>query len=224
MANQLMTPQFTAADDLQPNRLTPSIIAAIVFSAAYLLAAAIAAFASGNGEFVFYLVVMLLLAAGIWTLHMRVGLTGPAVWALSTWGAMHMAGGLVPVPTDWPINGDIRVLYSWWILADGNGGGWLKYDHVVHAFGFGVATWVCWQALRGALPNLKPTLGICVLIALAGLGLGAVNEVVEFAATLIADTNVGGYVNTGWDLVANTVGATIAALTIWTRGRTASPR
>jgi hypothetical protein len=28
------------------------------------------------------------------------------------------------------------------------------------------------------------------------------------------ETNVGGYVNTGWDLVANTVGATVAVLLI----------
>lgn len=219
MTNPLATPELTAANAPKRAPLSPAILAAVAFTASYTLAAAIAALSSGNGEFVFYLVVMVLLAAGIWALHMRVEFTGPAVWALSVWGALHMAGGLVPVPADWPINGDIRVLYSWWILADGNGSGWLKYDHVVHAFGFGVATWVCWQALRGAAPHLKPTAGLCVLVALAGLGLGAVNEVVEFAATQIADTNVGGYVNTGWDLVANSVGATIAAITIWTRGR-----
>ena len=51
----------------------------------------------------------------------------------------------------------------------------------------------------------------------AGLGFGALNEVVEFFVTLLVpESNVGGYVNTGWDLVANLVGATIAiALIFW---------
>jgi hypothetical protein len=40
------------------------------------------------------------------------------------------------------------------------------------------------------------------------VGLGALNELIEFTAALImAQTNVGGYLNTGWDLVANFVGA-----------------
>jgi len=45
--------------------------------------------------------------------------------------------------------------------------------------------------------------------------------VVEFAATLaMPETNVGGYVNTGWDLVSNMTGATLAACGIWLfRGR-----
>jgi hypothetical protein len=60
-----------------------------------------------------------------------------------------------------------------------------------------------------------------ILSAAAGLGFGALNEVVEFAATLlIPDTNVGGYRNTGWDLVANLFGATVAATIIWLHGRT----
>ncbi len=41
------------------------------------------------------------------------------------------------------------------------------------------------------------------------------NEVVEFAATLLVpNTGVGGEVNTGWDLVANFVGAGAITL-VW---------
>jgi hypothetical protein len=43
------------------------------------------------------------------------------------------------------------------------------------------------------------------------MGLGAVNEIIEFAAVLgLPDTNVGGYLNTGLDLVFNAIGAIIA--------------
>jgi hypothetical protein len=47
------------------------------------------------------------------------------------------------------------------------------------------------------------------------MGFGALNEVIEFIAVLtLPNTNVGGYENTGWDLVANLVGTIIAALVI----------
>jgi hypothetical protein len=54
-----------------------------------------------------------------------------------------------------------------------------------------------------------------VLCAAGGMGFGALNEVIEFIAVLtIPNTNVGGYVNTGFDLVANLVGCVIAAVLI----------
>ena len=44
----------------------------------------------------------------------------------------------------------------------------------------------------------------------------APNEMVEFLITrVVPDTNIGEFENTGWDLVANTVGAALAAL--WVR-------
>jgi hypothetical protein len=50
--------------------------------------------------------------------------------------------------------------------------------------------------------------------AFAGIGLGAMNKVVEFIATFFLGTNVGGYRDTGFDLVYNTVGAVLAACVI----------
>lgn len=48
------------------------------------------------------------------------------------------------------------------------------------------------------------------------MGFGAANEVIEFLATIILpETNVGGYENTGWDLVANFVGSLLAAVVIY---------
>jgi hypothetical protein len=119
--------------------------------------------------------------------------------------------------------GTNRVLYSLWLVPDR-----LKYDHVVHAYGFGVTTWVCWQGLRAALggrhQRVRPTPGLMLLCAAAGLGFGALNEVIEFAATLLVpETNVGGYLNTGWDLVANLFGATVAVTAIWISDRSTSP-
>ncbi len=196
------------------------------FTAAYLLAAAVAAVVTANGEFVFYLVVMLVLVGALGAVHWRVGFTTPLLALLSVWGALHMAGGLVPVPEGWPINGEQRVLYSWWVvvfeeipwMSDSPGQSveyvGIKYDHVVHAFGFGVTAWACWQALVAATGARRPTVGLLTLVGAAAMGFGALNEVVEFAATMMGPTNVGGYVNTGFDLVSNLVGVLVAVASI----------
>jgi hypothetical protein len=113
------------------------------------------------------------------------------------------------VPSGWPVDGDKRSFYSWEIIP-----GLLVYDKPVHAFGFGVATWVCWQGLCASCGSPHRTLGRLTLAALAGMGLGALNEVIEFIASQTMDTNVGGYVNTGGDLIANAIGATAAGLLI----------
>ncbi len=213
------------------NEVKPASRAGLIrvasFTAAYLLVATVGAFATGNSEFVFYIVVMVVLVAVVGLVHLSIGLPESALWALSIWGLAHMAGGLISVPAAWPTHGSNQVLYSLWLIPDR-----LKYDQIVHAYGFGVTTWICWLGLQSSLRNsgieAVPTAGRLVLVWAAGQGFGALNEVIEFAATLLVpETNVGGYLNTGWDLVSNLVGATIAVVIIWftySRSRTDSTR
>ncbi|MDH3732124.1 MAG: DUF2238 domain-containing protein [Gemmatimonadota bacterium] len=194
-----------------PRRLLP----VASFTAAYLALALVGAVTGGNAEFIFYIVVMLVLVVAVWGVDRVVRLSSGALWGLSIWGLAHMIGGLVPAPAGWPTAvPEGAVIYNVWLIP-----GRIKYDHLVHAWGFGITTWVCWQGLgaamrrRGAVST--PTGGVLVLVAAAGLGFGALNEIVEFAATLLVpETNVGGYRNTGWDLVANLVGATVAVTLI----------
>ncbi|KPK62663.1 MAG: hypothetical protein AMS21_07305 [Gemmatimonas sp. SG8_38_2] len=193
-----------------------------VFTFSYLAAALVLAVARGNLEFLFYIVVMLVLIGAVYAVDRYVGLSTGVLWCLSLWGLLHMAGGLLTVPASWPVSSESRVLYTLWLIP-----GRLKYDQIVHAYGFGVTTWVCWQGLRAAIERrggrATPTLGLLVLAAAAALGFGALNEVVEFVATLLVpETNVGGFRNTGWDLVSNLVGATVAATAIWQSERRAA--
>ena len=186
-----------------------SELAVVLFSAAYVSIATPFALRSTNSEFVFYIAVMVGLGALIWVVHRRVDLTLATLWGLSAWGLAHMLGGL------WTVSEETGVLYNLWLIPQR-----LKYDQLVHAFGFGLSTWVCWQALRRSLRVQAPTPGLIFLCVLGGMGLGAFNEIVEFVATLtVPETNVGGYVNTGWDLVSNAVGAVIAGTLILVRGR-----
>lgn len=195
----------------------------LVFSYSYLGLAAIFIIAGGNHEFLLYLVVMAMIIAAVLGVYRRAGLSLGVLWGFSIWGVFHMAGGLVPIPDSWHSGDTTGVLYSWRILP-----GYLKYDQLVHGYGVGLVTWLCWQGLSVRVRShdggpLRPTLGILSMCATAGMGFGALNEVIEFfAVMLLPKTNVGDYENTGWDLVANLVGAVVASSTIriiWVRRR-----
>jgi hypothetical protein len=201
--------------DRRTTPLRSGTLGILGFTVAYLLLGLVGTLWIGNQEFLLYIGVMVPIVAVVSVTHLRVNFSTGVLSGLSIWGLAHMAGGLLPVPESWPIQGQTRVLYSWWVIP-----GHLKYDHLVHAFGFGVTAWLCWEGLRSIVAGgtnrpaatVRPTLGMLVLSAVAGLGFGGLNEVVEFVATiLVPETNVGGYVNTGWDLVSNLVGVVVAA-------------
>ena len=194
---------------MPPERNIPRGV--IAFTALYMAIATVVAITKGNTEFVFYIVAMVVMIAVVVVVHRRVQLHAATLWCLTAWGAAHMAGGLMPIPESWPRGAEGAVLYNLWLIPD-----FLKYDQLTHAYGFGVCTWVCWQGIAAATGKTRPTFGLLTLAVLAAIGLGAMNEVIEFAATLsMPETNVGGYRNTGWDLVSNLVGTLIAGIWIW---------
>ncbi len=171
------------------------------FTAAYLAGFLVYGLAVGSDVAIPYVALIAVLLVLVCRLEVRYELGTGTLWGLSIWGAGHMAGGVIPLDGD-------RTLYNAILGVD-----LLRFDRVVHAFGFGFATLACGKALVRLLP--APTLSgaAAVLAVLAGLGVGAVNEIVEFFATLVLpDTNVGGYVNTGWDLVFDLAGGIVAAL------------
>lgn len=181
-----------------------------LFTIGYLLVAFLSSVSQGNWEFLFYASVVLILGYVVLLLDHTTKFTLGVLWCLSVWGLLHMMGGLWHVPTSWTIEpGSKAVLYSLWLIPNV-----LKYDQLVHAYGFGICMWMAYQWARTVYP-VEPRLGILILCALASLGLGALNEVVEFAATKwLPDTNVGGYDNTLWDLIFNLIGVTMTGFII----------
>ena len=185
------------------------------FTTIYIIAAAVCAKLTGNSEFVFYLGVMIVMITGAMFIHHRVRFPISLLWCLSIWGLLHMIGGMVPVPDAWQTTGQINVLYSLWLIPP-----YLRYDQLTHAYGFGVTTWLCWVCLSYivrsyAKTELAPTFGALTLCVCSGNGLGALNEVIEFMATLLfEETNVGDYTNMSWDLVFNLIGSIIVAVII----------
>ncbi|MFO1020227.1 MAG: hypothetical protein U0903_05975 [Planctomycetales bacterium] len=198
----------------QTGRMTPGVWGIFAFTMAYMGVAVIASIRYQNSEFKLYIVVMTVLITSVLLVHRSIGLNIATLLGLSIWGGAHMAGGLVQVPDSWTVTGASRVLYNWWVIP-----GLLKFDQLVHANGFGLVTWICWQGLAGAFRRrgveVRPTFGLLTLCVAGGMGFGAANEVIEFIATkVLPQTNVGGYENTGWDLVSNLVGSVLVVIGI----------
>jgi hypothetical protein len=178
-------------------------------TAGYTAGFGVYALDTGNARYLVYGPVMVALAGAVAAIHARVRLTTWVLWALSLWGLAHMAGGMLPSPVR---AGEI--LYDVNLVP-----GLLRYDKAVHACGMAAATVACWQALRAAVrPAGAYLAGACVVAWLASMGLGAVNEMVEFlAARVTSNLHVGDFDNTGWDLVANLVGSAVAAAWLYLR-------
>jgi hypothetical protein len=155
--------------------------------------------AAGRPATISYLFTVGALFVSVAAVDRRAGLSDGLLWALAAWACLHMAGGLIPHGRGVLYNANLHVPA-------------LHYDRVVHAFGFGTATLVCWEALRSAMaPGRRMTRGLAVGVALMGMGLGALNETIEFVDTHLHAANVGGYQNTGWDLTFNLIGCAVAA-------------
>lgn len=178
-----------------------------IFTFVYVAGFTLWFIAIGNYEFIVYVLTMLGLIALV-ALSLRSAAYPPEMlWALSVWGLAHMAGGGVPL-------GD-SVLYNLHLLpiVVTEHIFILKYDQLVHAYGFGITAWLLWHLLVRHYPATRGTATASVYPVLGAMGLGGLNEMIEFSAVLLVpDTNVGGYYNTALDLVFNTTGALLAML------------
>jgi uncharacterized membrane protein YjdF len=172
-----------------------------------------------NYEFLLYVAVILVVAGLILFSQPRIRFGPPVLWGLTVWGFLHMAGGNVAVG-DGVLYGMTLVPIVERVAPDGEPFVLLRYDQLVHTFGFGVATLVMHHLLRPQLrPARRTAPSLFIMVILIGCGVGAANEVIEFAAVLIfPETGVGGYYNTALDLVFNLLGATLAATWLAVRG------
>jgi len=178
-----------------------NIIYIIIFSILYLR--------RENYEFIIYVAVLVFLLLLILFTNKKVNFSNGVLWGLTAWGIMHMSGGYF-------IFGD-GVLYKLqlidiWGTADFK---ILKFDQLVHAIGFGLSTLIAYYVIKPYLNERVNWKVLSVLLVLMGMGVGAVNEIVEFFAVLVVpETGVGGYFNTMWDTVFNTIGAIVVVIYI----------
>lgn len=167
------------------------------FTVFYVIGWTAYGFAADTGQVYAYLAWLVGASALVIYVDGRVRFSTPVLVLLSVAGFCHMAGGNIQ------IDGTVLYEQSW--------SGYVRYDHLVHAFGLGAAGLAVWEATRRMLTAQKPKEAV-VVVMLGGNAIGAAIEIGEYIATLLLpDVRVGGYTNSMQDLIANLVGSLVAA-------------
>ncbi len=180
------------------------ILAVIV--AAVTLGFAVRFLRHANHEFLIYVVVVVAVGMLIAFTHKKVRYPFACLVGLGVWAVLHLAGGGIRIGGD--------ALYGLILLPISETYSILRYDQVVHAFGFGVSTLIMYHLLANLLSarDVK-RFSVGLIVIMAGAGLGALNENIEFLLTVfLPQTGVGGYENTSLDLCSNLVGSVTAYL------------
>ncbi|MFH1849733.1 MAG: DUF2238 domain-containing protein [archaeon] len=175
----------------------------LVFTVAYFAFFTALAFVRGNFEFLYYITILLALLVFIVFYQKKLHLSIHILAGLSLVGCLHFAGGNLYF-------GGQR-LYEIYFLP------FLRFDNIVHFFGTITATFVCYNMLRSHLDNIRYDKYIlCLILVIMAMGLGALNEVLEFGAVVFlgAAQQVGDYFNNALDLLFNLTGSVIACFFI----------
>ncbi len=156
-----------------------------------------------NYEFIIYVGVIVLFMGVVGISLRRVDYTLGSLVGLTVWSALHMAGGGILV-------GEGR-LYDVMLVRISSRYPIWRYDQLVHMWGFGAATLVMFCLLGHILKNAREhPVALGIVVVMAGLGVGALNEILEFIVSIwTPESGVGGYINTSLDLCADLVGAVL---------------
>ena len=174
---------------------------------AYVAAWTAYGIAVGTGQVYTYLVWMLCAVGLVIYVDGRIPFSTNVLVLLSVVGFCHMAGGNLYIA-------DVVLYEQIWL-------GFVRYDHLIHAFGLGAAGLAVWEATRPMLPG-DGGMRTALVVILGANMIGVCIEIGEYLASLTpAPVRVGGYANNMQDLIANLLGALVAA---WWATRTARRR
>lgn len=164
-----------------------------------------------NYEFITYIGAISVYLVLIGISLRKIDYTLATLVGLTVWAALHMAGGGV-------IIGEDR-LYDVMLIPLSSTYPIFRYDQLVHIWGFGAATLLAYSLLAAPLkdPREHP-IAVGFVLVMAGLGVGALNEILEFIVTIfVPNSGVGGYLNTSLDLCSDLIGAILALVYIHAR-------
>ncbi|HPD45256.1 MAG TPA: DUF2238 domain-containing protein [Anaerohalosphaeraceae bacterium] len=130
----------------------------------------------------------------------------------TVWMFLHLAGGAFTV--------DGNRIYDTMLLAvAGEPYNILKFDQAIHAFCYFVITLFINSVVQRLSRKNSSAVLEMVVIALAAMGVSALNEVMEFATVVFFGAEgVGGYYNNALDLVFNLIGI-LAAVAVCAASR-----
>lgn len=175
-------------------------------SLALLIIFAIYYIVKGNYEFLTYVLAIGFVLFFIFKSNKYYQYSKLARWGFFVWMLLHMLGGSLY------LNGirlyDIMLLK---ILPDPYN--ILRYDQFVHAFCYFVITLFVYSVVKFATREKIKTKTALAIVFLASIGIGALNEIIEFlTVALFNSQGVGGYFNNALDLIFNSIGALIAVI------------
>lgn len=181
----------------------------LILTVFYLLFSFFLFWSRKNYEFVIYVLVVIFFFILILVTNKKINYPNSVLWGLSLWGLLHMLGGGILLK-------DGSRLYTLMIVSLSDVYPIFKFDQFVHIVGFFVATLVAFVLLKPLLkPKWENWTALSIIVVMAGLGMGALNELVEFWTTIMfAETGVGGFINTSLDSVSNLIGAILAMIYI----------
>ena len=188
--------------------LSKSETTILAFTALYTAAFAVYFIGHFNIEFIAYVGVIIFIFALLYGTLDKTRVPASILAGLSLWGLLHMMGGSVQTADG--------VLYAWRIFPFFDGGGELyilKFDQAVHAYLYAVVALLFLHLLRDYFGNRHSQILVGFIALTASMGVGALNEIIEFIAVLaVPDDGVGGYYNTALDIVFNFIGALFAVI------------
>lgn len=189
-------------------RLSKPETAILAFTALYTAGFAVFFVGRFNLEFIAYTGVVIVIFTLLYATLDKTRIPASLLAGLSLWGLLHMLGGSIQTQDG--------VLYAWRIFPFVDAGGELyilKYDQVVHAYLYAVVALLFLHLLRNYFGNRHSQVLVGFVAVSAAMGVGALNEIIEFVAVLsVPDDGVGGYYNTALDIVFNFTGALLAVL------------
>jgi len=176
------------------------------FTVSYLVLFSIVSAIQRNYEFLYYTGIIAVFIFVITFYYHHFHLTLPLVIGLTLLGVLHILGGNLYVHG--------TKLYDLWVVA-----GFLKYDNIVHCFGTAIATLVAYNILLPQMerPAKWRPFAFSLMLVLIAMGIGALNEVVEFFAVVFlgAGHAVGDYFNNTVDLVYNLIGSVVVSVFLY---------
>lgn len=179
----------------------------LLFTVVYTLTFTVNAFGDHNFEFLYYTFLMVALLCIVVMLNQQIHLGFFILFNLSLLGFMHLLGGNFFLA-------DGSRLYDMHFL-----GGLMKYDNIVHTFGTFTATLTLYSLVADFIDDRirERYLLFSLLLVLMAIGIGTINELVEFLAVIFlgAAEQVGDYFNNSLDLFFNTLGSIIACIVIY---------
>ncbi len=180
------------------NRLTKHHLIILAANALMVVIFAFIFLADKNSEFIYYLILILVMISLVFYSMKKIKYTYGLLWWLTLWGSMHFAGGGISLKG--------QRLYDLILIPITND--IFRYDQLVHIIGFGAATLLMYQVIQASLKHpIENWLNVGLVVMMAGLGVGAINEIIEFIASLLLpNSNSGGYLNTSLDLVSDLIG------------------